>query len=104
MRSISAASEKAKAEKTWKEKEGQYYAEWSTSGIRYKIWLEDEESLRAKTYAVRPYDVGGIAAWKCGDETATTWAAIKDALEGELPVEEHEDENGEGTEPTTGVE
>lgn len=76
------------ATKVWLDKEGQYYAEWNANGATYKIWLEEEESLRAKTYAVREYDMAGIAAWKLGDETKGIWAAIKDALEGELPVEE----------------
>lgn len=85
---------KAKASKEWKEDAGQHYAEWTSGGAKYKIWLEDEESLRAKTYAARALDMAGIAAWKCGDEIKGTWAAIVDAMEGELPVEEPEDENG----------
>lgn len=84
---------KAKASKEWKEDAGQYYAEWSSGGAKYKIWIEDEESLRAKTYAARALNMAGIAAWKCGDESKGTWAAIVDAMEGELPVEEPEDES-----------
>ncbi len=94
MAGAEAIVKKAKAEKTWREDEGQYYAEWNSGGKRFKIWLEDDESLRAKTYAAREYEVAGIGAWKCGDELETTWVAIKDALEGELPA----DEEAAGTE------
>ena len=99
MAAAAARVKKAGAELTWKDAEGQYYAEWNSGGSKFKIWLEDEASLRAKTYAVRELGVAGIAAWKCGDEAAGTWAAIKDALEGELPVpeEEESDETGESS-------
>ncbi|MCR5324155.1 MAG: hypothetical protein K6E85_12890 [Lachnospiraceae bacterium] len=84
---------RANAKPEWDEDTGQYYAEWKNAGI-YRIWLEDEESLRAKVYAAREADFAGIAAWKNGDETAGIWAAIVDAMEGELPVGS---ESGEGT-------
>lgn len=87
----------AKAAREWKEAAGQYYAEWTSGNARYKIWLEDEESLRAKTYAARNLNMAGIAAWKCGDEIEGTWAAIVDAMEGELPVEEPEEGSEEGS-------
>ena len=104
MAAAAARIKKAGAELTWKDAEGQYYAEWNSGGKRFKIWLEDDESLKAKTYAARAYGVGGIAAWKCGDELSTTWAAIKYALEGELPVPEEEGEEGEEENSSTGVE
>ena len=74
---------KAGAAKEWKSAEGQNYAEWSSGGSRFKIWLEDADSLRAKTYAARELGMAGIAAWKCGDESNGTWAVIVDAMEGE---------------------
>ncbi len=82
------------AEKNWKNDEGQYYAEWTSGENKFKIWLEDIKSLQAKTYAAREYGAAGIAAWKCGDETSDTWAAIKDALEGEIPEPEEDEEDG----------
>ncbi|MBO4414809.1 MAG: hypothetical protein J5824_02365 [Lachnospiraceae bacterium] len=87
---------KAKAEPEWDEECGQYYAEWKNAGV-YRIWLEEEESLRQKVYAAREADTAGIAAWKCGDEKAGIWAVLVDAMEGELPAEE----TGENTEDNT---
>lgn len=95
-----AATVKSK-EKTWKDAEGQYYVEYTSGSAIYKMWLEEEESIRAKVLAIREGELAGVAAWKLGDETKGTWSAIKDALEGELPEpepeEENESENGEET-------
>ena len=84
---------KAGVEPEWDEECGPYYAEWTNSGL-YRIWLEEEESIRAKVLASREAGVAGIAAWKVGDEKAGTWTAIVDAMEGELPTA---DETGDGT-------
>ncbi|MBR4725452.1 MAG: hypothetical protein IK071_06685 [Lachnospiraceae bacterium] len=91
---------RAGVEPEWDEECGQYYAEWTNSGI-YRIWLEEEESIREKVYAAREADLAGIAAWKLGDEKAGTWAVIVDAMEGELPADDETDtgsdeESGEG--------
>ena len=94
MNEAAAIVKRAKAEPKWDEECGQYYAEWTNSGL-YRIWLEEEESLRAKVYAAREADFAGIAAWKCGDEKAGIWEAIVDAMEGELPVEEETETNEE---------
>ena len=75
---------RAGATPEWDEECGQYYAEWTNSGT-YRIWLEEEESLREKVYATRGAGMAGIAAWKLGDEKSGTWAAIVDAMEGEIP-------------------
>lgn len=83
-----AAGEKlvkdAGASAEWDEDAGQYYAEWKSGGATYMIWLEEEDSLKAKTRAAREYGMAGIAAWKCGDEKSGTWGVIKDAFEGEI--------------------
>lgn len=96
--------QKSGVEAEWNESMGQYFAEWNSGSSRFKIWLEEAESLKCKTYAAREYDMAGIAAWKLGDETPGTWTAIKDAFEGEIPVDEPEEDEessaeqeGEGT-------
>lgn len=65
----------------WKETAGQYYAEWSKSGKIYKVWVEDNESLKRKANAARAAGLKGIAAWKLGDEPAGTWEMIVDYME-----------------------
>lgn len=68
-------------ELTWRESNGQYYSEWSKKGKLYRIWIEDEESLKRKADASRAAGVKGLAAWKLGDETPGTWELLKEYLE-----------------------
>lgn len=83
-------------ELTWRETNGQYYSEWVKKNSFYRIWIEDEESLKRKADASREASVKGIAAWKLGDESAGTWALLKDYLENDhseeckLPPESEE--------------
>lgn len=70
-----------KAEKQWKEAEGQYYAEYTSGNAKFRIWLEDFTSIGLKTDAVKERKCAGIAAWKLGDEAAGTWSVIKEHFE-----------------------
>jgi spore germination protein YaaH len=56
---------------------GQNYAELVKNQITYKIWLEDELSLRKRADLVVKYQLAGIASWSrfFGDETA--WTALQ---------------------------
>jgi spore germination protein YaaH len=56
---------------------GQNYAELVKEQITYKIWLEDELSLRKRADLVVKYQLAGIASWSrfFGDETA--WTALQ---------------------------
>ena len=72
---------------TWRESNGQYYSEWSKKGKYFRIWLEEEESLKRKADASRQAGVKGIAAWKLGDEKEGTWALLKDYLENDHSAE-----------------
>ena len=74
-------------ELTWRESNGQYYSEWSKKGKLYRIWIEDEESLKRKADASRAAGVKGLAAWKLGDETPGTWELLKDYLENDHSAE-----------------
>ncbi|MBE3594092.1 MAG: SH3 domain-containing protein [Candidatus Carbobacillus altaicus] len=62
----------------WDEQSGQFYAEWidPTNGDRYKLWLEDESSLRARAELVRKYRLAGLAAWRRGLEDTALWPAL----------------------------
>ena len=64
----------------WDEKTGQYYAQYKAGGFTYKIWLEEETSLKKKLEVVRKEEAAGVAFWKLGFERAATWSMI----EGEL--------------------
>lgn len=96
LREASQKVEKLGVEKQWKEEEGQYYIEYKTEEATYKMWIEDNESLQKKAYAIRERNLGGIAAWKLGDEASDTWECLWEALDGKLP-EASEDQDTEGT-------
>lgn len=63
----------------WDEATGQYYAQFKSSGATYKIWLEEETSLKKKLEVVKKNQCAGVAFWKLGFERAVTWSMIKDA-------------------------
>ena len=66
----------------WDEATGQYYAEFKSSGATYKIWLEEETSLKKKLEVVKKSKTAGVAFWKLGFERAVTWTTIADAVRG----------------------
>jgi len=61
---------------TWNEDCGQYYGEYKSNGVTYKIWLEDERSMEERMKIAQKYGVAGIAGWKRGHEKAEVWDVI----------------------------
>ena len=72
--------------KRWDPQAGQYYTEYSKDGALFRLWLEDEWSLLRKGMVIRERGMGGVAAWKLGDEATGTWELLENALEGEIPA------------------
>ena len=68
------------ASPTWDEETGQYYAQFKSGSATYKIWLEEETSLKKKLEVVKKNKCAGVAFWKLGFERAVTWSTIKDTL------------------------
>lgn len=68
------------AEPKWDEATGQYFAQYKANGFVYKIWLEEETSLKKKLEVVKKHEVAGVAFWKLGFERAITWSTIEAAL------------------------
>ena len=67
-------------EKTWDEKTKQYYIEYERNGTTYKMWIEDEESLKAKMDLINQYELAGGAFWSKDRESNTVWAIIAEEL------------------------
>lgn len=63
---------------TWLEDLGQYYGEYVDGGITYRIWLEDQESIRKKLEVMSEYNLGGVACWKLGLEINDVWNTINE--------------------------
>lgn len=65
------------ATKSWDESTGQYYAEYEKEGAKYKIWLEEEESIEAKMKLIFEADLAGVASWRLGFEKPSVWNVIQ---------------------------
>lgn len=72
------------AQKTWDAVSGQYYAVYKVGNATYKIWLEDERSIKLKAELVNKYRLGGIASWKYGLEKQAVWTAIAGTIKNNM--------------------
>lgn len=68
------------ASKTWDDDLKQYYIEFEKDGITYKIWAEDEESIKAKLSLIDEYNLAGAAYWMKDMETDSIWSVISKEL------------------------
>ncbi|MGE5677849.1 MAG: S-layer homology domain-containing protein [Pseudomonadota bacterium] len=68
------------AHKIWDSASGQYYGTWEKGGATYKVWLEDENSMRLRAELVNKYRLGGIASWKYGLEKPGIWSVISETF------------------------
>ena len=66
--------------KQWDDELKQYYVEYTEKGKTYKMWIEDEKSIKNKVSLVRTYNLAGVAAWAKDREKDTIWSIIKEAL------------------------
>lgn len=64
------------AAKTFDESTGQNYAEVTVDGVKKKIWLEDETSLKMRIELAKKYDLPGIAGWSLLFTTDDVWEQI----------------------------
>ncbi len=66
----------AGTESKWDEETAQNYAEWQVGERKYKVWLEDGDSLSAKIQAMHTYHLAGIAAWQLSYANSAAWSAL----------------------------
>jgi spore germination protein YaaH len=64
----------------WNEDIGQYYGEITKGDKEYRLWIEDEKSLKYKISLVHKYNLAGIASWRKGFETSNIWSSIDKTL------------------------
>lgn len=68
-------------EPTWDTATNQYYAEITVGDTYYQVWLENEDSVRVRLNVMKKYDLGGLASWCLGQETADVWDAIAEYMQ-----------------------
>ena len=67
-------------EKTWDEDLKQYYVEFVENGVKNMLWIEDEESIKAKLSLIQEYNLAGAAYWEKDREPETIWNTISQSL------------------------
>lgn len=67
-------------EKIWDEQLKQHYVEYTERANVYKMWIEDEISIRHKVSLVNQYNLAGIACWEKDRETENIWNVIEQEL------------------------
>ena len=67
-------------QRTWNDDLKQNYVEYTKNGTIYKMWIEDEESIKAKLSLVRKYNLAGVALWEKDRETESIWKVIDENL------------------------
>lgn len=64
------------AEIVWDEESGQFYAEYQKENSRFRIWLEDENSLNLKSSLVHKYNLAGVCAWSRNFVSENIWDVL----------------------------
>lgn len=67
-------------ERKWDDDLKQDYAEFEKNGSTYKMWIEDEKSIKEKMGLVKKYNLAGAAYWEKDRETEEIWTIIEQAL------------------------
>jgi len=64
----------------WDEESGQYIATYNEKGNTYKMWLEDESSIKEKVELVNKYNLRGICLWELNWGNDLIWDAISEVI------------------------
>jgi len=65
---------------TWDDDTDQNYGEITIGDTLYRVWMEDEDSVRVRLNVMKTYNLGGLASWKVGQETPNIWNAIAEYM------------------------
>ena len=68
------------AKKEWDESLKQYFVQYEEDGAIYKIWIEDENSIKEKISLIKENDLQGAGFWAKDFEDESIWKIIKDSL------------------------
>lgn len=67
-------------ERKWDNDLKQYYVEYQRNGTTYKMWLEEEESIKAKFNLMNNYNLAGAAYWQKDFESSNIWNIVKEEI------------------------
>ena len=66
---------------TWNDITKQNYYEYEKDGVKYKMWIEDETSIKNKLQLIKNYNLAGAGFWEKDREKEDVWTIIKEELE-----------------------
>lgn len=66
--------------KIWDDNLKQYVSEYTKDNVKYKVWIEDETSIKEKLSLVQKYSLAGAAYWKKDGEQNNIWNMISEIL------------------------
>lgn len=66
--------------RNWDKDLKQYYVEYMQGNTVYKMWIEDEKSIKEKVGLVKKYNLAGTAAWEKDRESENIWTVINQEL------------------------
>ena len=69
-----------KSETTWLESAQQKYVEYTDKNVTYKMWIEDEDSIKQKLNLIKKYNLTGAAFWQKGFEKDDIWQIVKSQI------------------------
>lgn len=61
---------------------GQMTASYREDGAFKKIWLENEESVKARLHLIGRYKLAGVASWRRGFEVPDYWVWVREVMKG----------------------
>lgn len=62
-----------KATLTFDSQFNQYKAEYTQDGSKYVLWVESEDTVKARLDIAKKYELAGVAAWRLGYDSAELW-------------------------------
>ncbi|EOC99745.1 glycosyl hydrolase family 18 protein [Caldisalinibacter kiritimatiensis] len=80
MKTVQEMIEEKDLDITWLEDIGQYYTEFNEEGKKYRIWIEDENSIKLKAELANKYNLAGVASWRKGFEKEDVWVALNNVI------------------------
>lgn len=67
-------------EKIWDDDLKQYYIEYEKNGTKYKMWLEEDRSIKEKFNLMNKYNLAGAGYWQKDFENQTIWNVVKEEI------------------------
>ncbi len=80
MRIDEILSEQDDVEIEWDKEAKQNLAVYEDDYKTYKVWLEDEDSMRQRIEFINEHNLAGVAAWRRGFEKPAIWKLINEVL------------------------